>query len=149
MRVAVEEIGRSVVEHLQSLAVEEKIELSFREGESRREARVDPDRVYQVFLNLVNNALKFTPEGGQVVVSVESNEEGAMAQVRDTGPGIPEEELEKVFEKFHQVGFRGRRGAGIGLSIAQRLVELHGGRIWVESEEGKGSTFAFTLPEGE
>ena len=146
--IAVEEIGRSVVESLEPLAREKDLELEVKSVEAPVEAWADPERVHQILLNLVNNAVKFTPPGGWVAVEVVAEGEDVVTVVRDTGPGIPAEEREKVFEKFHQVGSSpgSSRGSGIGLSIARQLVELHGGRIWVESGEGKGSRFAFTLP---
>ncbi len=145
-RISLAHIARSVVEHLQVLAAEEKVKLTYQERDGEHESMADSDRIYQVLINLVNNALKFTPEGGRVEVVVESADDQVLISVHDTGAGIAEEELQRIFEKFHQVDFRGQRGAGIGLSIARHLVELHEGRIWAESEEGKGSTFAFTLP---
>ena len=148
--IAVKEIGRQVVESLGPLAREKELTLEVKGDGTSVEAWADPERVHQILLNLVNNAVKFTPPGGRVEVEVEVEVEGedVVTVVRDTGPGIPAEEREKVFEKFHQVGSSpgSSRGSGIGLSIARQLVELHGGRIWVESEEGKGSRFAFTLP---
>ncbi|HSD85017.1 MAG TPA: ATP-binding protein, partial [Anaerolineae bacterium] len=111
---------------------------------------VDRDRVNQVFDNLLGNAIKFSPRGG--TISIEVKEAGNMIQlgVLDTGVGIPTDKLEKVFDRFYQVdGSATRRfgGAGLGLAIARRIVEAHGGRIWVESEEGTGSAFKFTLPK--
>jgi signal transduction histidine kinase len=148
LRVSVQEIGRDVVENLQTIASEKGIELFLRVRESEVMALVDPDRLQQIFVNLVTNAIKFTPLGGLVEVQVVPDGEFIHVSVRDTGEGIPEEEVEAIFEKFHQVGgtAAARRGAGLGLTIAKRLVELHGGRIWVESEVGKGSEFRFTLP---
>ena len=105
-------------------------------------------RVKQILFNLLSNAVKFTPEGGKV--SVEAIERGGFVQicVSDTGIGIPEEQHEAVFDKFYQVGAttKGvREGTGLGLAITKALVEEHGGRIWVESEPGKGSRFTFTI----
>lgn len=106
-------------------------------------------RLKQILLNLLSNAVKFTPEGG--TVSVECSEENNFAQfcVTDTGLGIPELEHQSIFNKFYQVGAttKGvREGTGLGLAITKHLVEQHGGRIWVESEPGRGSRFTFTLP---
>ncbi|AKJ05997.1 Sensory box histidine kinase [Archangium gephyra] len=106
----------------------------------------DRDRLLQVFSNLLGNALKFTPPGGQVSVGARVGEGQLCFFVRDTGPGIPPETLPHVFERFWQGDRKDRRGAGLGLSIARGLVEAHGGRIWVESELGRGSTFFFTVP---
>jgi signal transduction histidine kinase/GGDEF domain-containing protein len=112
----------------------------------------DREKVEQILTNLVGNAIKFTPEGGKISVSAKLFEEdGHMVaiSVRDSGIGIPEDQLDKIFEKFHQVEDSLRRsitGTGLGLAITKGLVEAHHGRIWVESEVGKGSTFTFTLP---
>ena len=113
----------------------------------------DERRVKQVLFNLVSNALKFTPEGGNVEIALRTEENSLAASVTDTGIGIPRGELERIFDAFYQI--RGRPsmtkvpGSGLGLSLARQIVELHGGRIWAESEgEGKGTCFTFTLPLG-
>ena len=110
----------------------------------------DRDRVAQVLTNLIGNAIKFTPPKGKVMVSAHMNG-GAWAQVTiaDTGPGIAPEEAIKIFDEFYQVTRPGKnksQGVGLGLAISRKLVEMHGGRIWVESIAGKGSVFHFTLP---
>jgi signal transduction histidine kinase len=110
----------------------------------------DERRIRQVIFNLVSNAVKFTPAGGAVDVSaVQMNGEVRVA-VTDTGPGIDPEDQERIFEEFQQTeaGVEQREGTGLGLALSKRLVELHGGRIWVESELGKGSKFTFALPAG-
>jgi signal transduction histidine kinase/ligand-binding sensor domain-containing protein len=147
-RVWVQEVCQNVVESLTPLAEEMGIDLQLKDDDLSVSALGDPDRVHQILLNLVNNAIKFTPSGGRVEVGVVPAGEFVRTSVSDTGEGIPGDQRESVFEKFFQVGGTSSigRGAGIGLSIARRLVELHGGRIWVESEEGLGSTFLFTLP---
>jgi signal transduction histidine kinase len=110
----------------------------------------DGDKLVQVLTNLVSNALKFTPRGGQVTVATGETAEGAVRiAVRDTGPGIPPAERERVFDKFYQLGRAdgGRPpGSGLGLTIARHLVELHGGRIWVEEGPEGGSAFVVLLP---
>jgi signal transduction histidine kinase len=110
----------------------------------------DERKIKQVVLNLLSNAVKFTPEGGRVVVRAERAEGTVEVSVADTGIGIAAEDQEAIFEEFRQVGTdyaRKREGTGLGLALARRFVELHGGRIWVKSAEGQGSTFTFTLPE--
>jgi len=111
----------------------------------------DERRLRQVIFNLLSNAVKFTPEGGEVVVATASRDHEVLISVNDTGPGIPLEDHERIFEEFQQtdVGVRQRDGTGLGLALSKRLVELHGGRIWVESEPGHGSRFVFTLPAKE
>lgn len=106
----------------------------------------DRNRVKQILINLLRNAVKFTPSGGEVAVSVEDAEPELKVTVSDTGKGIPKNELDRVFDEFYR-GESGEDGHGLGLSICKRIVEMHGGRIWVESEEGKGSRFYFTLPK--
>jgi len=110
--------------------------------------RGDERKVKQVLLNLLSNALKFTPEGGQIGVRAELRDGTAEISVRDTGVGIVPEDQEAVFEEFRQVGTASKKveGTGLGLAISRKFIELHGGRIWVESQVGLGSTFAFTLP---
>jgi len=111
----------------------------------------DERRLRQVVFNLLSNAVKFTPAGGSVVVATERAGEEVQVSVTDTGPGIAPEDHERIFEEFQQtdVGATQREGTGLGLALSRRLVELHGGRIWVESEPGRGSRFVFTLPLGE
>jgi signal transduction histidine kinase len=110
----------------------------------------DERKIKQVLLNLLSNAVKFTPEGGRVGVSAARSDGSVEISVSDTGIGIAAEDHEAIFEEFRQVGHdysRKREGTGLGLTLARRFVELHGGRIWVKSEVGKGSTFTFSLPE--
>src|SRR5262245_26177827 len=110
--------------------------------------RADELKVKQVLLNLLSNALKFTPEGGRIEVTVGANEGMAEISVTDTGIGIAPEEQEAVFEEFRQVGAADKKieGTGLGLALCRRFVELHGGRIWVKSRVGEGSTVTFTIP---
>ena len=108
----------------------------------------DERKVKQVLLNLLSNALKFTPEGGHVGVRVARRDDMIAIAVSDTGVGIAKEDQQAVFEEFRQVGSAAKRveGTGLGLALARKFVELHGGRITVESEPGIGSTFTFTIP---
>jgi signal transduction histidine kinase len=108
--------------------------------------RLDAARILQVLANLLGNALKFTPQGGSVVVRVERHGEDVLFSVRDTGIGIVPHHLDVVFQRFRQVAKDDRRGVGLGLYISKCIVEGHGGRIWVESRTGEGSTFSFTVP---
>jgi PAS domain S-box-containing protein len=108
-------------------------------------------RIKQVLVNLLSNAIKFTPEGGRIRLEARVQESFVVVSVIDTGVGIPAEEHESIFDKFHQVGAttKGvREGTGLGLAITKRLVEQHGGSIWVQSQPQQGSTFLFTLPLG-
>jgi histidine kinase len=111
----------------------------------------DEDRLGQVMLNLVGNALQYTPSGGRVVIRAARQGNEARIDIQDTGVGIPAEHLPHLFDRFYRVDKSRSRGAGggsgIGLTIARHIVEAHGGRIWVESRgAGSGSTFSFTLP---
>jgi signal transduction histidine kinase len=107
---------------------------------------VDRDRLLQVLTNLIDNAIKFTPEGGTVTVRSEVGQEEVRFSVCDTGPGIPESDRDRIFQPYWQAPATAHLGAGLGLSIAKQIVEQHGGRIWVESAEGRGSRFVFTIP---
>ena len=108
----------------------------------------DPGQIGQVLLNLVGNAIKFT-EVGQVATRVRATDASFVVSVADTGPGIAPADQQKIFEEFQQADSttaRAKGGTGLGLAIARRIIEMHGGRIWVESTLGQGSTFSFTLP---
>jgi signal transduction histidine kinase len=109
-------------------------------------AEFDPQRLLQVLANLIANAIKFTAPGGSVSVRVDRKGDDALFSVRDNGSGIPVGMLEMIFERFWQVGKNDRRGVGLGLYISRCIVEAHGGRIWAESELGKGSELFFTIP---
>jgi signal transduction histidine kinase len=110
--------------------------------------RGDERKFKQVLLNLLSNALKFTPEGGRIDVSAHLQDGAAEIAVADTGVGIAPEDQEAIFEEFRQVGTADKKveGTGLGLALSRKFIELHGGRIWVKSQVGQGSTFTFTLP---
>jgi GAF domain-containing protein len=112
------------------------------------DVRADERKIKQVVLNLLSNAIKFTPEGGRIDVRAEPSEGVVEVSVSDTGVGIAPQDQEAVFEEFRQVGTADKKveGTGLGLSLARKFIELHGGRIWVKSEVGRGSTFTFTIP---
>jgi two-component system, OmpR family, phosphate regulon sensor histidine kinase PhoR len=110
--------------------------------------RIDSQRLEQVLVNLIHNAVKFTRPGGEVVLLAGSDYGFVRFGVRDTGAGIPAEEVTRIFERFYRVDkSRTGSGTGLGLSIAKHIVEAHGGKIWAESIEGQGSTFYFTIPK--
>jgi signal transduction histidine kinase len=110
--------------------------------------QADERKIRQVLLNLLSNAIKFTPEGGRI--DVHAVPRGGMVEVSvtDTGVGIAPEDQEAIFEEFKQVGTAAKKveGTGLGLALSRKFIELHGGRIWVKSELGAGSTFTFTIP---
>ena len=141
---------KEAAESLRPVAAEKLINLTVMSADPGVIAWADRDKVIQVLMNLIGNALKFTPTRGEVTVAVAKNSAAWMQiSVTDTGPGIPAEEVNKVFGRFYQIGQAGTQktqGTGLGLAISKALVEMHGGKIWVESEAGKGSTFSFTLP---
>ena len=142
-----ESLERGVV-MVRERAVEERRPLSVEPNPRIELVEGDERRIRQVVFNLLSNAVKFTPQGGTVQVSSAQQNGEVLVSVADTGPGIALEDQERIFEEFQQteVGQEQREGTGLGLALSRKLVELHGGRIWVESEPGKGSTFTFTLP---
>jgi signal transduction histidine kinase len=148
-RLCVREVAAEVLETLRPLAVEKGVDLEMDGPEADGLVRADRDRLYQVLLNLTHNAVKFTPPGGAVRVQVDMQPNGEiLTMVQDTGEGIPPEQVERIFEMFHQVHSSpaSTEGSGLGLAIAKKLVEFHGGRMWVRSQLGQGSAFGFTLP---
>jgi signal transduction histidine kinase len=142
------EVVQTVITSVEALAVEKKLELKTRVPKDLSIARGDEQRIAQVLLNLLGNAIKFTEEG-EVRVEVTDSDETFLVSVADTGPGISEADQKIIFEEFQQAdgsSTREKGGSGLGLSIVKKIVKMHGGRIWVESDVGKGSTFRFTLP---
>ncbi len=129
-------------------AVRRGIALAQTIGDGIGAIRADERKVKQVLLNLLSNALKFTPEGGRIEVAAAVNGKMVDVSVADTGVGIAPEDQEAVFEEFRQVGTADKKveGTGLGLALARKFIELHGGRIWVKSRVGQGSTFTFALP---
>ena len=107
----------------------------------------DRDRIMQILSNLIGNALKFTPEGGSVIVKAEETASEIKVSISDTGPGIPEEQKLRIFDRFAQLGNKDRRGLGLGLYISKTLVESHHGKIWATSKPSEGSIFCFTVPK--
>jgi signal transduction histidine kinase len=112
--------------------------------------RADERKIRQVVLNLLSNAIKFTPERGRIEVAAVARDGSVEVSVSDTGVGIAPEDQERVFEEFRQVGTAEKKaeGTGLGLTLCRKFVELHGGRIWVKSQQGQGSVFTFTIPIG-
>jgi signal transduction histidine kinase len=133
---------------MRELAIKNGVQLDLDADTSVDLVEGDERRIQQVIFNLLSNAVKFTPEGGRIDVSTAADNGEVQVTVRDTGPGIAREDQERIFQEFQQtnVGAEQHEGTGLGLALSKRLIELHGGRIWVESEIGKGSTFVFTLP---
>lgn len=147
--VPVEELIQEVVETLEPLAQAKSIRLVTQHQGTTRSCRADRDKIHQALLNIAQNAVKFTPNGGTVTIDSDSvDEESIRIRVTDTGLGLSEEQIPRVFDKFYTgTGIPGRNGGlGLGLAIAKSLVELHGGTISVASAVGQGSTFCVTLP---
>src|SRR5262249_26579109 len=142
------EVVNTVVTAMEPLAAEKKLALRVTLDPALPLARGDDRRISQVLLNLVGNAVKFT-DAGEVRVEAKASDGAFVVSVSDTGPGIAAEDQARIFEEFQQVdtsNTRKKGGTGLGLAVAKRILALHGGRIWVESTPGKGSTFSFTLP---
>src|SRR3970282_363271 len=148
----INDLVRRAIEDLRPLAEAQKHVIEYKPPEESLLIMGDPNRLNSVMSNLLSNAIKFTDPSGLIRVEVSWNDEEAILSVTDNGPGIPDEEMPRVFE--HLV--RGRaavrdpnnpvEGTGLGLALAKTVIEQHGGRLWVESEEGRGSTFRFALP---
>ncbi|MEJ2740658.1 MAG: ATP-binding protein, partial [Dehalococcoidia bacterium] len=123
------------------------IELTLEMSDRLPSLNGDRDRIEQVLINLIHNAIKFTQPGGTVTVSAGTYNKSLQFSVSDTGTGIPAEDLTRIFERFYKADkARSGSGTGLGLAIAKHVVAAHGGEIWVESIEGKGSQFYFTIP---
>jgi signal transduction histidine kinase len=142
-----EALERGVV-MVRERATEEGVRVAFAADPEVDVVDGDERRIKQVIFNLLSNAVKFTPAGGEVDVSATRVNGEVRVAVADTGPGVPPEDRDRIFEEFQQSesGVGHREGTGLGLALSKRFVELHGGRIWLESEPGQGSTFTFALP---
>jgi signal transduction histidine kinase len=133
----------------QHRAGQKKIALKLQAPEGLPDINVDPDRMMQVMSNVVDNALQYTPEGGRIVLSAQLADGALELSVQDSGPGIPEGELDRIFDRFYRSDpsrQRDANGSGLGLAIAKSIVEKHSGRIWAESKQGEGTTIFIRLP---
>jgi len=144
-------ILRSIVLKLAPIAIKKNIDLKIEPLPELPVVKIEETRIAEVIENLIGNALKFTPEGGAVTVSaslMNGSKSAVRVSVSDTGIGISEEHQGVIFEKFQSLASSGQgaRGTGLGLAISKQIINAHGGRIWVESAPGKGSTFSFTVP---
>lgn len=142
-------VAAEAVDHFHAQASARGVSLSAEIATPLPVVSFDPARILQVLVNLVSNAIKFTPPDGKVIVRVDVAGGELRFAVADTGQGIPADKLEAVFERFLQVLDKDARGVGLGLFISKCIVQGHGGRIWAESAPGRGSTFCFTLPLSE
>ncbi|HSQ40861.1 MAG TPA: 7TM-DISM domain-containing protein, partial [Fibrobacteraceae bacterium] len=146
--VDLRQVAELVKAILQPLAQRKSLQLENQIPPNLPFAKADEDRLQQIFHNLIGNAIKFT-EKGKITIFAETRDDELEVCIQDTGPGIPSEKREMIFQAFQQgdaSGTRSHGGTGLGLNLCQQLVHLHGGRIWVKSEEGQGSQFFFTLP---
>jgi signal transduction histidine kinase len=140
------EVIREAVEIFRPLALAKSVSLASTLPQAALPVRIDADRVFQVLSNLFSNAIKVTPARGTISVSAVRSDGIVRIGVRDSGPGIPKSDLERVFEPYCRLGHADRLGLGLGLYISKSVVEAHGGRIWAESKPGAGSTVFFTVP---
>jgi signal transduction histidine kinase len=146
-RLSAADLARDVLESQTPLASASGVELRFEVDPDVRDVWADRNRLLRVFDNLIGNALKFTKESGHITVRVANRDQEVVFAVADSGVGIPPESVPHVFDRFWQAaGRESRLGAGLGLPITRGIVEAHGGRIWVESAKGTGTTFFFTIP---
>lgn len=144
------DVAEDSIETIRPLARDKELEIKVELPQELPQTQGSPSRLQQVVTNLLGNAVKFTPAPGTVSLRLEEDDDVIKVEVMDTGVGIPAEELPRIFDDFYKGRSADRKSAGLGLSIARRIVEAHGGRIWAESpcpESGKGSKFTFTLPK--
>jgi signal transduction histidine kinase len=146
---AVEPLVHEAGELLRPLAAERELQFELSVEPGLEPVLADKERVLQVLTNLVGNAIKFTPAGRSIRLEATAAERAVRLSVVDQGPGIPHEQLDRLFDAYWQSRRTGREGAGLGLFISRGIVEAHGGRIWAESRPGEGSAFRFTLPVAE
>lgn len=144
-KVSAQELLAGVCENHEPVAGPKNIKISAPQSAAPITFACDPALIERVVTNLVGNALKFTPSGGSIMLSVSETPEQVLFSVRDTGPGIPEDKRQMIFEKYSQMEEHKDMGFGLGLAMCKMTVELHKGKIWVESEVGKGSNFFFTV----
>jgi signal transduction histidine kinase len=145
---SVQDIAQTVRSTLEPLAADKKLAFKVEMAPELPPGRGDGRRLTQVLINLVGNAIKFT-DVGEVAIKAEANKGSFHVSVRDTGPGISAADQAKLFQEFQQADntiTRKKGGTGLGLAISKRIIEMHGGKIWIESQPGQGSTFAFSLP---
>jgi signal transduction histidine kinase len=140
------EVIKEAVEIFRPLALARALSLDAALPSGPLAVRIDSDRIFQVLSNLFANAIDSTPQGGSICVSAARVDDGVRIAVRDSGRGIAETDLERIFKPYSQLDRARRRGLGLGLFISRSIVQAHGGRIWAESKLGAGSTFFFTVP---
>jgi signal transduction histidine kinase len=140
---------QKAIKEITPLLEAKKIKVLLETNEELPRAKIDKEWMLQALRNLIGNAVKFTPEHGQIIVAVYAESRGIIFSIKDTGPGIPHENLHAIFEKFHQPPVKASewmKGTGLGLAIVKNIITAHGGEVWAESELGQGSTFLVLLP---
>ncbi|HRI49477.1 MAG TPA: ATP-binding protein [Pseudomonadota bacterium] len=142
----VAELVTAALELVRPAVVEKGLQLDLQVEADKLLSYCDRERITQLLLNLLGNAIKYTPRGGSIRVVAKPQTSGVQVAVHDTGPGIEKTQLAHIFDPYWQAGKTAHKGAGLGLSIAKGIVEFHGGKLWAESEPGQGSSFYFTLP---
>lgn len=142
----VNEVLSSYKENISKRHLTLKYESRLSEKQITHKLLVDRDMMIQVIINLLNNAIKYTPDYGIIRVEVAESKENIRFEISDTGPGIPKEYIQKIFDKFERITSEKQEGTGLGLTIAKDIIDLHNGKIWIESEIGEGSKFIFILP---
>jgi signal transduction histidine kinase len=148
--ISIKEAVDSALDLMLVQAKEKNVRLEAKAVKDRAFVAADKSQIERVLINLIGNAIKFTPPGGKITVAVEDRGDVFQVNVSDTGIGIEKENLEKVFNEFYRVDNpinQKARGAGLGLSLVKRIIEAHGGEIRAESQLKKGTTFKFTLPK--
>jgi signal transduction histidine kinase len=148
-RLSARELIIGAVDMQRPLATSSSLQLRVEVDQDVPEVSGDRDQLLRVFENLIGNAIKFTDAGGSITAGAASTDHEVVFWVTDTGGGIAPENLPLVFDRFWQATRVGHQGAGLGLPITKGIVEAHGGRIWVESTQGQGTTFSFTIPQAE
>jgi two-component system phosphate regulon sensor histidine kinase PhoR len=137
------------IERMQLQAERSGISLSTNMPDQISNVIADPDRIGQVFVNLIHNAIKFTSPGGSIIINAHEEGNTIVFSIKDTGVGIESESINRIFERFYKTDrARSSGGTGLGLSITKHIIEAHSGRVWVDSTVGFGSTFFFSLPKG-
>lgn len=137
------------VSGMEPLAVAKNVSIEVEIPQDLPDVKMDEERILQALRNLIGNAVKFTPAGGHITISAQPMEKGVRVSVADTGPGIPKEDLNAIFDKFQQatmMSYNKIKGTGLGLAIVKHIINAHGGKVWAESETGHGSIFVFVLP---
>jgi len=150
VKTPIQDVLESALDEIKYFAAKRDLQLVYAFQEDPIYVNLDPEKTTLAFVNLLNNAIRFSPEGSEIVVGATVQGEQVMVWVQDKGIGIPADQLQKIFEEFYQIEPTDKprySGLGIGLTIAKGLIEAQGGKIWAESEgEGQGSTFKVTLP---